>query len=176
MEKKATSLMFIAAALAALMVATVMVVAVPTQAQAAPYPDVKKSTVGDYAYKSISFVKAKGGYQGVIAKTKYVKQKNGLYKKVQAKFQPGKAMKRSEFLTVLGNLYGTKNVPVTYTDVKKANKVVTAKFVCSKLVKLGKRLGKDITWKVKDNVKLNRASAANYIYVFANYDSHFMPK
>ena len=176
MGKVTSRAMFVVVSFAVILITFVMVTVAPTQAQAAPYPDVKKSEVGAQAYKSIGFVKTKGGYKGVIAKTKYVKQKNGLYKKVKAKFKPGKTVKRSELLTILGNLYGAKNVPVTYNDAKAANKAVTAKYICNKLVEVGKRLGKEITWKTKSNAKLNRASVANYLYVFANFDSHFMPK
>lgn len=139
-----------------------------------PYPDVTIKSVGKNWWKSIKFVKAKGGYKGVIKGTYYKKVKGGLYKKVVGKFQPYKKITKREFLVVLGNLYGAK-VPVTYSDVKNANSIVTGKYACNKLVALGKKLGIKITWKGK-NVQLTRGGAADYISVFAHFDKAFMPK
>ena len=149
--------------------------ALTTQASTAnPYPDVTIKKVGKYAWNSIKFVKAHGGYKGVIRGTYYKKVKGGLYKKVKGKFQPNKKVTYKEFLAVLANLYGESKVPVSYTDVKNANKTITAKYACNKMVKVAKNLGVNITWKAK-KTSLNRASAANYLYVFATYNSKLMP-
>lgn len=149
------------------------------EAQAAttnPYPDVTVKTVGGTAVKSVSFVKKYGGYKDVIKGTYYKKLKNGLYKKVTGKFEPSKKVTRKEFLTILGNLYGTKKVPVTYADVTNANSAVTDRYVKAKLVSLAKKLGVHIKWDKGTGNKLSRASVANYISTFAHFSKAFMPK
>lgn len=149
-----------------------------TQATATnPYPDVTIKKVGKYTWNSVKFVKAHGGYKGIIRGTYYQKVKVGghtLYKKVKGKFQPNKRVTYKEFLAVLANLYGEKKVPVSYADVKNANKTITAKYACNKMVKVAKNLGVSITWKAK-NTSLNRGNAANYLYVFATYNPKLMP-
>lgn len=142
-----------------------------------PYGDVTVKKVGKTAWESIGFVKAKGGYNGIVGDGKYKKVKiNGktYYKKVKTKFQPWKKVTRGEFLKVLGNLYGADKVPVTYNDLAKARSVVTGKYACQKMVEIAKRIGISITWSGKA-IKLNRASVANYISTFAHYDRAFMP-
>ena len=146
--------------------------------KANPYPDVTIKTVGKTAWQSIKFVKSKKGYRGIVGGTSYKKViVNGktYYQKVTPKFKPWKKVTRAEFLHTLGNLYGGKKIPVSYNDIKNANKIVTGKFVCAKMVAVAKRLGLSITW-TGQNVKLNRASLANYISVFAHYNKALMPK
>lgn len=140
-----------------------------------PYPDVTIKKVGKSAWSAVKFVKAKGGYKGIIKGTYYKKTKNGLYKKVVGKFSPAKKITKREFILVLGNLYGSKKVPVSYADFKSANSVATGKWACAKMVSIAKKLGVKIKWN-GTNVKLNRAAAASYISVFAHYDKAFMPK
>ena len=141
----------------------------------APYKDASAKKVGAYAARSIAFVKAHGGYKGIIKGTHYKKIGKGLYKKVSGKFYPSKITSRGEFLHVLGNLYGSKNVPVSYNDVAKSGKAATDKWAKSKMIGVAKKLGIKITW-AGTNKKLSRATAANYLYVFAHYDKAFMPK
>ena len=141
-----------------------------------PYPDVTVKTVGKYAWNAIKFVKAHGGYKGVVSGTRYVKQKNGLYKKVVGKFYPKKIVTKREFVYVLANLYGDKKVAVSAADMKSANKPATEKWARSKMVATAKKLGYPIKWGGGKNTKLTRASAANYLYVFATYNAKLMPK
>ena len=157
-----------------------LAMAAPAQAYAKgnPYPDVVSGkTVDKTSYKSIKFCKSKGAYKGIIAGTTYkkVKGKKNLYKKVTGKFCPNKKVTQKEFLTMLGNLYGAAKVPIDYNDIKNANKVVTGKYVCNKMVKVAKNLGVSMKWKAS-NTKLTRAGVANYVYVFANYKPALMPK
>ena len=141
-----------------------------------PYPDVTAKTVGKYAYNSIKFVKAHGGYKGVIAGTRYVRQPNGLYKKVTGKFYPKKTVTKREFIYVLSNLYGSKKVSVSADDMKNANKPATEKWAKVKMVATAKKLGYPIKWGGGSSTKLTRASAANYLYVFATCNAKLMPK
>ncbi len=141
-----------------------------------PYPDVTVKTVGKYAYNSIKFVKAHGGYKGVIPNARYVRQPNGLYKYVAAKFHPKKTVSKREFVYVLSNLYGNKKVSVSVADMKNANKPATEKWARAKMVTTAKKLGYPIKWDGGKSTKLTRASAANYLYVFAIYNSKLMPK
>ena len=141
-----------------------------------PYPDVTVKKVGKYAWNAIKFVKAHGGYKGVIAGTKYVKQKNGLYKKVTGKFYPKKTVTKQEFVKVLANLYGDKKVSVSVADMKNANKPATEKWARAKMVATAKKLGYSIKWDGGKATKLSRAAAANYLYVFATYNAKLMPK
>ena len=76
---------------------------------------------------------------------------------------------------MLNNFYGSKNVPVTISDVLKANKTITAKWACNKMVAVAKKMGITITWKGNSKV-LTRALASQYLYVFAHYDSAFKPR
>lgn len=158
---------------------TKTVVAQSTKTKATnPYPDVTIKTVGKTAWQSIKFVKSKKGYRGIVGGTSYKKViVNGktYYQKVTPKFKPWKKVTRAEFLHTLGNLYGGKKIPVNYNDIKNANKIVTGKYVCTKMVAVAKRLGLSITW-TGQNIKLNRASLANYISVFAHYNKALMPK
>ena len=140
-----------------------------------PYPDVTVKTVGKYAYNAIKFVKAHGGYKGVVSGTKYVKQKNGLYKKVTGKFYPKKTVTKREFVYVLANLYGNKKVSVSTDDMKNANKPATEKWARAKMVATAKKLGYPIKWGGGKSTKLTRASAANYLYVFGNFNKKLTP-
>ena len=126
-----------------------------------PYKDVTKKSVGKNAYNAIVYVKAHKGYVDVIS---------------GKKFQPRKKITRREFLTMLGNFYGDEKVPVTMEDVRKANKTITAKWACNKMVKLAKNgFGMDITW-TGDKTVLTRALASQYLKVFADFDPAFKPR
>lgn len=152
------------------------VFAVPTFAAASPYKDVTVQTVGKEGVNAVAYVKNYKGYKGIIAGTTYKKLNNGLYMKVSPKFKPTKKVTRGEFLTILYNLYGSKYVPVSATDIKKYNKTVSEAFVKEKLVQVGKKLGIKIQWEKPRTRKLNRVEVASYICSFARFDKAFTPK
>ncbi len=148
--------------LAILMLAILMIV-MPMSVLAAsnPYKDVKKSTVGKDAYNAIVYVKAHGGYKDVIS---------------GKKFYPKKNITRREFLTMLGNFYGDKKIPVTMADIRKGNKKITAKWACAKMCEVAEYgFGMSITWEGNNKV-LTRALASQYLKVFASFDSAFKPR
>ena len=122
----------------------------------AGYKDVNKKTIDAKSIRSIKLIKKAGGFKGVF---------DG------KKFYPNKKMTRRQYLMVLDNLYPGK-VEVTMNDLKKANKSVTEKYVTSKMVKVAKEFGMTISWK-GGKKKLSRASVANYIKSFAEFDSAF---
>lgn len=130
-----------------------------TFAASRPYKDVTTKTIDKASIKSIRYVKKAGGFKGVIK---------------GKKFYPNKKMTRRQYLMVLDNLYPGK-VEVTMNDLKKANKSVTEKYVTSKMVKVAKNFGMTITWE-GGKKKLSRASVANYIKSFAEFDSAFAIK
>ena len=146
----------------AILTMAIMLLAVPMTASAAsnPYTDVTKKSVGKDAYNAITYVKSHGGYSGVIS---------------GKKFKPYKKITRAEFLIMLANFYGDKNVPVTMTDVRKANKTITAKYACGKMVDVAEKLGIEITWG-GNNTVLTRALASQYLRNFAKFDSAFKPR
>lgn len=127
-----------------------------TSFAAAGYKDVNKKTIDAKSIRSIKIVKKAGGFKGVF---------DG------KKFRPNKKMTRRQYLMVLDNLYSGK-VTVTMSDIKKANKPVTEKYVTSKMVKVAENFGMTISWE-GGKKKLSRASVANYIVSFAELDSVF---
>lgn len=146
----------------AVLIAALMVFVIPSAAFAAsnPYSDVTKKSVGKDAYNAITYIKAHKGYVDVIS---------------GKKFSPKKKITRKEFLIMLGNFYGDSRVPVTMSDVRKANKKVTAKWACEKMCQVAEHaFGMSIQWE-GDNKTLTRASASQYLKVFVDFDPAFRP-
>ena len=140
-----------------LLISVVMVLGMTsTVFAAAGYKDVNKKTIDAKSIESIKKVKKAGGFKGVFE---------------GKKFRPNKKMTRRQYLMVLDNLYPGK-VTVTMGDIKKANKPVTENYVTSKMVKVAENFGMTISWK-GGKKKLSRASVANYIVSFAEFDSAF---
>jgi hypothetical protein len=73
---------------------------------------------------------------------------------------------------MLKNLYPGR-VTVTEADKKKAKKKVTEYYVTQKMVKVAESYGITITWDGSKKKKLSRASVANYVVSFAEFDSAF---
>ena len=147
----------------AIIMAMVMVLAVPMNVFAAskPYKDVSVSSVGKEGYNAICYVKRHGGYADVVKGNK---------------FHPNKKMKRWEFLTMLSNFYGDDAVPVSMSDIRHANKAITEKYACKKMVAVAKKaFGMTITWK-GGSKKLSRTLASQYLKVFAQFDPAFRPR
>ena len=147
----------------AIIMMAIMIIAVPLSVSAAssnPYKDVTKKSVGKDAYRAITYDKKHNAYSGIFT---------------GKKFYPSKKITRRQFIGMLNNFYGSKNVPVTISDVLKANKTITAKWACNKMVAVAKKMGITITWKGNSKV-LTRALASQYLYVFAHYDSAFKPR
>ncbi len=156
-----------------------IVMAVPTLAASGnPFKDVTKKSVGKEGVKAISFIQCHHGYDGIVGTgAEFIRLKNGLYKKVSRKFKPYKKVTRMEFLTILENLYGKENVPVTMTDIRKANKVVTGAYVQDRLCRLAKQLGVRIKYPSEgEKTKLRRVDVAGYILNFIKVDKAFMPR
>ena len=145
-----------------LMAIVVLMMAAPTFAAASPYSDISKRGIGEYAYKSIRYIKNHKGFKGVI------KGKN---------YYPRKFTTRKEFLKVLVNLYGKKYVPITATDKKKYNKRINPKWIRKKLNAVAKKLGGP-TREVSDllNVPVTRDGMAVYIYEFCHLNKKFKPR
>lgn len=146
-----------------LMIAVMMLTIFPANAFAAsnPYKDVSKKSVGKNAYNAIVYVKSHKGYTDVIS---------------GKKFYPRKKITRREFLVMLANFYGDDKVPVTMEDIRKANKSITAKWACNKMVKIAKDgFGVSITWS-GDSTTLTRALASQYLKIFADFDPAFKPR
>ncbi|MBR3236405.1 S-layer homology domain-containing protein [Candidatus Saccharibacteria bacterium] len=123
---------------------------------AAGYKDVNKRTIDSKSIKSIKTLKKAGAFKGVIK---------------GKKFRPNSKMTRRQYLRMLKNLYPGR-VTVTEADKKKAKKMVTEYYVTQKMVKVAESYGITITWDGSKK-KLSRASVANYVVSFAEFDSAF---
>lgn len=147
----------------AIMLAFIVLIAMPLNVFAAsgnPYKDVTVKKVGKANYKAIVYVKEHKGYKDVIS---------------GKKFYPNKKITRWEFLTMLGNFYGDKKVPVSMKDIRNANKKVTSKWACNKMVEVAEYgFGMSISWEGGNNT-LTRASASRYLKIFADFDEAFKP-
>lgn len=126
-----------------------------------PYKDVTKKAVGKNAYNAIKYVKSHSGYKGISIKKKC--------------FKPNKTMTRREFIVMLANFYGKKNVPVSVDDVLGALKPATPKWATAKMVAVAKRKNKAISWDDKSTKKMSRALASQYLEVFAKFDKVLAP-
>lgn len=142
--------------LAVLLVVVLVLGNVTAVSAAAGYKDVNRKTIDKHSIQSIKKIKRAGGFKGVFR---------------GKKFHPNKKMTRRQYLMVLDNLYPGK-VTVTMNDLKKANKPVTKTYVTRKMIGVAKNYGMTITWK-GGKKKLSRASVANYIISFAEFDPAF---
>ncbi len=124
---------------------------------AAGYKDVNRKTIDKRSINSIKTIRKAGGFKGAIK---------------GKKFYPNKKMTRRQYLRILKNLYPGK-VTVTKNDRKKAKRYVTEKYVTAKMIKIAKSYGISIAWNGSKKKKLSRASVANYIVSFAEFDSAF---
>ncbi|MBQ3452803.1 S-layer homology domain-containing protein [Candidatus Saccharibacteria bacterium] len=161
-----------------IMAMVVMLLATPLGVFAAsgdPYQDVTKMSVDRDAYKAISYVKKHHGYKKVVT---------------GKDFYPDQTITRAEFLAMLGNFYGKKNIRVTLNDVLYANKGITEKYAVNKLVNLANRhfkvrfgwmygscsgmtFGQTVSTKPP---KITRAEASSILYSFAKMNKKFRPK
>ena len=143
-------------------VLSLLLVPISVSAASNPYKDVTKKSVGTANLNAISYVKAHKGYSGIIK---------------GKKFSPNKKITKREFIAVLANLYGKKNIPVNIGDVLGANQKVTPKWACNKLSATASRLGEmKVTWSKLPKGTLSRADAARYIKVFVGIDKRLVPK
>ena len=142
--------------LAVLLVVVLVLGNVTAVSAAAGYKDVNRKTIDKHSIQSIKKIERAGGFKGVFR---------------GKKFYPNKKMTRRQYLMVLDNLYPGK-VTVTMNDLKKANKPVTKTYVTRKMIGVAKNYGMTITWK-GGKKKLSRASVANYIISFAEFDPAF---
>ena len=92
------------------------------------------------------------------------------------KFRPTKKITRREFVIILRNLYGATYAPTTYEDLAGANKKITAKFACDRMVAISAKLDYKIKWNGKKGYKLSRADAAEYIYIFCTFSDELKPR
>lgn len=123
-----------------------------------PYKDVTDKTVGEYAVKCVQYVKDHQGLTWIRGK----------------KFYPSKNITRREFIMTLYGFYGDK-VPVSYTDVAKANQKISQSYVVKKLISMGKVLGgHNLVWKGEKGTA-DRVDAMMYLYIFANFNDDFKP-
>ncbi len=141
-------------------IATMMATTVFAAGGKPPYKDVTVQSVGKDAFKAITYVKAHHGLDDVIQ---------------GKKMKPNKKIERIDFILILVNFYGIKNVPITETDIRKAHKPITADWACSKMVKVAEKLGMSITW-TANKTKLTNASACQYVKVFADFSKLFKPR
>lgn len=163
--------------LLSILVMAVMLLMIPasTFAASSPYRDVTRETVEGSAYKAISYVKKHQGYKNVIR---------------GKEFHPDQKITRAEFLQILGNFYGKKNIRVNLNDVIKGQNGITEKYVINRLVKLatghfkvafgwayGSGYGYGPGGQSKPKTpKLTRAEAAELLYAFAKCDKKFRPR
>ena len=125
-----------------------------------PYKDVTRKQIDKKSIRSIRYLKKAGAFKGVIK---------------GKKFYPNKKMTRRQYLKILKNLYPGR-VPVTKADKKKAKKKVTEYYVTHKMVKVAESYGITIKWDGSKKKKLSRASVANYVKSFAEFDPAFAIK
>ena len=127
----------------------------------APYKDVTTKTVDSNSINAITYVKSHSGYKGVIK---------------GQKFYPKKKITKREYIAILANFYGKKNVPVNINDVLGANGKVTAKWATNKMSQVAKKKAKiNMTWTKLPKGTLSRADAARYIKIFATFDKALKP-
>ena len=127
----------------------------------APYKDVTAKTVDADSIKAINYVKSHSGYAGIIKK--------------DTKFKPNKKITKREYIAILANFYGKKNVPVNINDVLGANGKVTAKWATSKMSQVAKKKKVSIKWSRLPKGTLSRADAARYVRIFATFDKALEP-
>ena len=131
-----------------------------TSKSTAPYTDVTVKKVGKDAYNAIKYLKTHQAFKELFT------GKN---------FSPNKNITRRQFLMMLRNLYGNK-VTITYNDLKSANKSITAKWACDKMVEVAKKLGVGMKWNGSKKVTLIRSAAAVYVKIFIDFDKRLKPK
>ena len=138
------------AAIAALMSTTVFAAGAAKK----PFKDVTVQSVGKDAYVAVCEVKKHHGFDGIFE---------------GKKLKPYVKIRRCEFLGLLINYFGFKNVPITEADIKKGNKPITASWAAAKMVAVAKKLGVSITWDEKSKTKLTRVGACQYLKVFTDF-------
>lgn len=123
-----------------------------------PYKDVTGKKVDKQSFSAIVYVKQHGGWRGIAKK---------------GKLKPDKVLTRAELITVLDNLYPGK-VPVTINDIRRSERRVTSKEVCSLMVKVATNLNYKISWAGNSTV-MRRKDLARYIKIFASYNTALAP-
>ncbi|MBO4813091.1 hypothetical protein J5491_02995 [Candidatus Saccharibacteria bacterium] len=152
---KKLAVFIVVAAIASMMSSTVFAAA------NRPYVDVTKSGVGKNAYKAICYVKKHHGYDGVVS---------------GKRLHPSDPTLRLKMLIMTVNFYDIENVPITATDLKKANKPITYKWLWNKLDLVAKRLGVTIDKPNATNHIVSMDGAAEILWKFARMNKKLRPK
>ena len=139
----------------------IIIMATPTLAAGVknPYKDVTPKSVGKEAYRAVIYVKNRGCLEGVFGK----------------KMHPYDNVGRINFLLMLSNATGDiKKVPITISDLKKANRPITAKWAVKKMVAVAKKYGVKIKWAAPNTI-LTNVGACQYLAEFLKFCSFIKP-
>ncbi|MBR3141672.1 MAG: hypothetical protein IKF09_00820 [Clostridiales bacterium] len=79
-------------------------------------------------------------------------------------------------MIILVNFYGVKKVPITATDLKKANKPITYKWMWAKLGAVAKKLGTSIDNPSTSASIVHRDGAARIVYKICRENKKMQPK